>query len=117
MAGWITAFRAIPWSELIAAAPVVARGTRKLWETVRHREAGPAATPDADSRLQSLEAQVEELRTELTAASGLMATVAEQNEQLIHALSIMQGRTRALLIATALLAAAVIALLVNLLLR
>ncbi len=112
MAGWISAFKAIPWGDLIAAAPVVAQGTRRLWDTVRHREA-PAAGPDLASRIRSLEAQVEELRNELASASGLLATLAEQNARLVEALAIMQSRTRALLIVTALLAAAAIGLVVH----
>lgn len=113
MPGWITAFKAIPWGELIAAAPVVVRGTRSLWHSVRSQKAPPASGGDAASRLRALEAQVEEMRTELTAASGLMATLAEQNERLVEALTIMQSRTRALLVITAILAAGVIGLVVH----
>ncbi len=112
MAGWISAFKAIPWGELIAAAPMVVRGTRTLLETVRHRKAADPGD-DLGSRVRSLEAQVAELRGELTAASTLMTTLAEQNERLVEALSIMQRRARATLMLTALLAAAVIGLVVH----
>ena len=39
MAGWITAFKVIPWAELIVAAPAVVKGAQKLWATVRKQEA------------------------------------------------------------------------------
>jgi hypothetical protein len=116
MAGWISAFKAIPWGELLAAAPVVVRGTRTLLDTVRHRKAVDPGQ-DIGSRVRSLEAQVAELRGELTAASTLMTTLAEQNQRLVEAIAIMQRRSRALLAITALLAVAVIGLIVHALMR
>lgn len=110
---WISAFKAIPWGELLAAAPVVVKGTRRLWETVRHQRAGAPSGPDAASRLQSLEAQILELRGELTAASQLLATLAEHNAQLVEALEIMRKRSRALLVITGLLAVGVVGLIVH----
>jgi hypothetical protein len=112
MAGWISAFKAVPWGELIAAAPTVVRGTRRLLETVRHKRAAEPG-PDLASRVRSLEAQVAELRGELTSASTLLATMAEQNARLVDAVEILRGRTRALLVITALLAAAAIGLLAH----
>jgi hypothetical protein len=112
MPGWISAFKAIPWGDLLAAAPTVVRGTRRLLETVRYRKATEPG-PDLASRVRSLEAQVTELRGELTSASTLLATLAEQNARLIGAVAILQSRTRALLVITALLAAAVIGLIVH----
>jgi len=43
MAGWITAFKVIPWGDLIAAAPTVVKGARQLWATVRKQEAPQVA--------------------------------------------------------------------------
>ena len=111
MPGWISAFKAIPWGDLLAAAPTVVRGTRRLLETVRYRKAEEPG-PDLASRVRSLEAQVTELRGELTSASTLLATLAEQNARLIDAVAILQSRARALLVVTALAAAAVIWLIV-----
>lgn len=116
MAGWISAFKAIPWGELIAAAPVLVRGTRTLLDTVRYRKAADPGE-DIGSRVRSLEAQVAELRGELTAASTLLTTLAEQNQRLVEAIAIMQRRARALLVITALLAVTVIGLIVNALMR
>lgn len=110
MAGWITAFRAIPWAELIAAAPVVARGAQKLWATVKKKDAPPAATSRPEDRLQALEAQIDELRNELAAVSELMAQLAEQNRRLVEAVEALRVRSRVLLLACAVLAVALVGL-------
>lgn len=96
MAGWITAFKVIPWTQVLAAAPAVVVGARKLWEAVRKQEA-PKVTgqaPAADQR--ALEEQVAELRRELTAASELVSSLAEQNNRLVEAVEVLRVRTRIL---------------------
>jgi hypothetical protein len=110
MAGWLTAFRAIPWTELIAAAPVVARGAQKLWATVRKKDAPPPATSRPEDRQHALEAQVDELRNELTAMSELVAQIAEQNRRLVEAVETLRIRARMLLLACAGLAVALFGL-------
>ena len=112
MAGWISAFKAVPWGELIAAAPALVQGTRRLLDTVRHKRAADPG-PDLSSRVRSLEAQVAEMRGELTSASTLLANLAEHNARLIDAVAILRSRTRALLIVTALLAVVAIGLLAH----
>jgi len=103
VAGWITAFKVIPWADVIAAAPTVARGAKKLWASVSDKapaavEGAPPASPEA--RLQALETQAFELRNELAASSELIRTLAEQNARLVDAIGILRVRTRALLVAT-----------------
>ena len=44
MAGWLTAFKVIPWGDVIAAAPTVARGAKKLWDSIREQPAAPVIT-------------------------------------------------------------------------
>ena len=105
MPGWTTAFKIIPWAHVIAAAPSVVRSARRLWTAVREKDvdspAGvPAQTPEA--RLQDLEAQVEGLRKELTAASELIHSLAEQNARLVEFVGVLRIRTRVLLAAGAL---------------
>ena len=120
MAGWLTAFKVIPWGDVIAAAPTVARGAKKLWDSIREQPAAPAQGPTPDSpegRLRSLETQLGDLRKELTASSELISTLAQQNERLVEAVGILRVRTRALLFSTvisfALLVAIGIAILVG----
>ncbi len=104
MAGWITAFKVIPWADVIAAAPAVAQGARKLWTSVRSK--GPAvaearAPESTESRVQALEVQVTELRKELAASSELIDSLAEQNARLVQAVGILRVRTRVLFAACA----------------
>ena len=112
MAGWISAFRAIPWADLIAAAPAVALGAQKLWATVKRKDAAPAATSQPADRQRALEAQIDELRGELTATSELVAQLAEQNRRLVEAVETLRIRTRMLLLACAVLAVALLGLVV-----
>lgn len=117
MAGWITAFKVIPWAELIAAAPAVVKGAQKLWAAVKKQDAPRAAgqTPEAGQR--ALEAQVEELRKELTAASELVTRLAEQNGRLIEAVDVLRVRTRLLLVVSLVMAAVVAGLVILAVLR
>ena len=110
MAIWTTALKALPWAELIAAAPVVARSARKLWTSVRSKDAPEAEGAWPEARLDALEAQVEELRSELAASSDLIANLAEQNARLVEAVTVLRMRNRLVFIAVAVLAVALVAL-------
>ncbi len=70
--GWMSAFRAIPWNEVIAAAPAA-------------RE--PLA---ADDPLAVLRARVAELQEQQAAVSALVQSLAEQNEKLVAAVGVEQ---------------------------
>jgi hypothetical protein len=104
VAAWLTAFKVIPWADVIAAAPTVARGAKKLWDSVRDQppdlKAGPAPG-SPEGRLQALESQLVDLRKELAASSELINSLAEQNTRLVEAIGILRIRTRALLVACA----------------
>jgi hypothetical protein len=107
MAGWITAFKVIPWADLIAAAPTVVKGAQKLWAAVRKQDAPPVAGQAPEAGQRALEAQVEELRKELAAASELVTRLAEQNGRLVEAVDVLRVRTRLLLVVCVVMAAAV----------
>jgi len=99
---WLTAFKAIPWGDVIAAAPAVAQGAKKLWGAVGKDDAGPAVAPgslpaDAEGRLRTLEAQITGLQRDNAASSELIKSLAEQNSRLVDAVEILRVRTRALL--------------------
>lgn len=101
---WLTAFKAIPWGDVIAAAPAVAQGAKKLWGAVGKGDAGSAAgaapgslAADAEERLRTLEAQIAGLQRESAASSELIKSLAEQNSRLVDAIEILRVRTRALL--------------------
>ncbi len=96
MAGWITVFKAIPWTQVLAAAPAVVVGARKLWETVKKQEAPRTTGQGVAADQRALEEQVAELRRELAAASELVTNLAEQNKRLVDAVEILRVRTRVL---------------------
>jgi hypothetical protein len=98
MAGWITVFKAIPWAGLLAAAPSVVKGARELWTTVRNREAPGAEGQGPEAARSAIEAQIEELRQELTAASEVITKLAEHNARLVEAIEVLRIRTRALFV-------------------
>jgi hypothetical protein len=105
MAGWITLFKAVPWMELIAAAPVVARGAKKLWTGIRTQrgEGAPGMPATREERLEALEAQVMELKQELDSCSELIKAMTEQQARLVEAVGILRARTRALLVVSLIL--------------
>lgn len=101
-AGWWSVLKTVPWSDVISAAPQVANGARRLWDTV-NRKSGPGAGPEMDAtgfapegyaqeqdviglliaRGEELDAEVHDLRTQMRSASELIANLADQNAQLI----------------------------------
>ena len=83
---------------------------RKLWTSVRSKDAAPAEGNWPEARLDALEAQAEELRRELAASSDLIANLAEQNARLVEAVTVLRVRQRILFVIGAVLGAACLAL-------
>jgi hypothetical protein len=109
-------FKVIPWGEVIAAAPAVVEGAKKLWGIARERNAGEVAharPQTTEARLRQLEAEVSELRRESTASSELIKSLAEQNAELVKAVEILRVRSRALLGASAITAVLLVFVLVR----
>lgn len=104
MAGWLSVLKLVPWADVIAAAPKVAGGARKLWDAVGREPAPDAVAPEmakerpADPtaalaiRLDRTDAELADLRAKLQSATGLIATLADQNEQLIARIDAMRVR-------------------------
>ena len=119
-AGWFSILQKVPWSDVLVSAPAVAQGARKLWGTVAGRtaeapppdassappEAAPAGAPetvawasraDVDALLAQLartSAHIAELQAQMRASSELIATLAEQNTQLVARLELLARRSR-----------------------
>ena len=79
-APWSVLFSAIHWSDVIAHAPTVAKGAKKLWQKVGKRKAAdappmPAVDPGAspEARLAALEARVAEAATAAQATGAARA--------------------------------------------
>lgn len=104
MAGWFSVLKLVPWAEVIAAAPKVAGGARKLWDSVGREPAFDKATPDTvrersidpthalAARIDHTDAELADLRAKLQSATGLIATLADQNQQLIARIDAMRVR-------------------------
>lgn len=115
--GWWSVLKTVPWSEVINAAPQVASGARRLWDTVARKSAhapgmaqapGPAmeAEPEEDVfgtmvlRVEKNEAGLADLRNQMLQASEIIANLADQNAQLIAKMELARTRLLWLGVAT-----------------
>ncbi|HPR06056.1 MAG TPA: hypothetical protein PK620_07770 [Denitromonas sp.] len=103
---WLAAAKIIPWTEVIAAAPGIARGARDLWKRTKTREEAQSAPDtvidDPVARLTALERSVAELTQEAEQGSELIAQLAEQNQRLVATLDRQKRNTQwALILAIA----------------
>lgn len=107
---WLTLIKVVPWTDVIANAPRVVDGAKKLWGSVNKSStsekplAGPAPGTARDdggevvgllrARVGRLEAGVDELHAQMRASSDLIRTLADQNAELIRHLETVQVRVR-----------------------
>lgn len=97
-AGWLRVLKAVPWGEVLAAAPQVAGSARRLWETVGRRgapepgfdlgEAMAHAPIDEDiailaSRIEQQDATIVQLHGQVREATKVITELADQNAQLV----------------------------------
>lgn len=94
--GWFSLLKTVPWSDVIATAPVVADGAKRLWKSVAKKPPAPpgpipvAATGEPASlaqlqaRVAALELGTEEMRAQLRVSSELIQSLAEQNKELVE---------------------------------
>lgn len=110
----------VPWSDVIKAAPEAAGAARKLWDAVSRKKPQPGAietaggatlTPAAMlTRLEHAETAVADLHAQMLAASEVIATLAQQNGQLIARIDGLRKRVLFQGIATAALSVVAIVL-------
>lgn len=106
-AGWWTVLKTVPWSDVISAAPQVASGARRLWDTVNRKPGAvdPAtglspemAAQEDDiiglliARSEQNDAELNDLRNQMRAASELIANLADQNAQLIAKMDVQRQK-------------------------
>jgi len=108
---WIAAFKKIPWTEVMSAAPTVVQGTKTLWDRVRGKGTDATAqnanetqsSPDdvtaagIDRRIRALEAAMADSKSEAQSSAQLIASLAKQNARVVEAVAILRVRTRLLL--------------------
>lgn len=106
-AAWLRVLKAVPWGEVIQAAPQVANSARRLWDTVG-RKGAPMPNTELDEAvahmpfddgLAMIAAQVEQqdialaqLHGQVRDASKLITELADQNAQLIAKLEAARER-------------------------
>ena len=106
--GWLTVLKSVPWGEVIANAPKVADGAKKLWSSVGKKS--PVTQPAADStpssavdpqafaalqaRLATLETAASDLHDQMLASSELIKALADQNALLIKGIEANRIRLR-----------------------
>lgn len=114
--GWLTILQSVPWSDVIANAPKVADGARKLWSTVSRKPAPPPPQVEAPgaagedtlaalrAQVAALQAEVAEFQDQMLASSGLIKALADQNAQLVARIETLRRRALRALAVLALVA-------------
>jgi len=125
--GWYTMLKMVPWADVIANAPQIAEAAKKLWGNVARKAppepgeaeaAGAMAAPrspaerlaELEMRLETTEAALVELHTQMVESTKLIDTLASQNALLISRVEANRVLVRWLAAAVAVLAASAIAL-------
>ncbi|KAB2843004.1 MAG: hypothetical protein F9K47_07925 [Burkholderiales bacterium] len=108
---WITVLQAVPWTEVIKAAPQIADGAKKLWTKVSRQGQLPQPAPLAGTdlplppeqsiallqdRMTQLETHLAELEDQMLASSELIKALAEQNAELVRGVELNRRRLRLL---------------------
>ena len=103
---WLLALKAVPWADLVQAAPHIVKGARRLFNTARSSEPPAAGTADADAendaepvqaRLRRIESALQALDSEQQSSAELIRSLAEQNARVVEAIEVLRARTRLLL--------------------
>lgn len=104
---WLTVLQNVPWTDVISNAPKVADGAKKLWSSVARKREHPnvqeegrteartaesAAVAALRAEIEALEEELDELRGQMVASSGLIKDLADQNAQLIARMELMRRR-------------------------
>ena len=105
--GWLTALKAVPWADVVQAAPHIVQGARKLFTAAKSArgpgvgdetdQAGSAeGSRSPDGRFGRLGAHIETLQAEQRASAELIRSLAEQNASIVAALDLLRKRIRIL---------------------
>jgi hypothetical protein len=99
---WLVLLKTVPWADVITAAPEVVGGARKLWHAVANRSVPLntrlASTPGQDTiaslsaRIDTSEAAIADLHSQVLSASAIIASLAEQNASLIARINVTRSQ-------------------------
>jgi hypothetical protein len=86
--GFLGVLKTVPWSDVIAGAPQVVAGARKLWDAVANRSQNVirsevGETPASD-KITQIDATMRELQDQVLSASEIISQLANQNAMLIQ---------------------------------
>lgn len=115
---WLLALKAVPWTDVVRAAPAIVKGARKLFDSARESEAPPVGPAhdrgppgSVQARLSEIEAALQTLDAEQDSSAELIRSLAEQHARVVQAIEVLRARTRlliglnvALLVAVAIMA-------------
>jgi len=91
--------KAVPWSTIIANAPLIVDGARKLVSLVRNTSAPErrvervgVVSGDPDAQIAALDARIAQLENEQRQSAELLSALADSNEQMAQALEYLRKR-------------------------
>lgn len=108
---WLTALKAVPWADVIEAAPGLAKSAKGFFKRTQDTSvpaadsaavppamggADDAAWAQAHQRIAALESRLAQVAERQHAAAALIDTLASQNAQLAAAVEVLSRRCRAL---------------------
>ncbi len=95
---WQLILSNVPWKDVLANAPKIADGAKKMWGSLGRRQDGAADTaiPAADlpARLSAQEAAIRQLQEQMLASGELIRALSEQNTQLVAQIETHRQRAR-----------------------
>ncbi len=103
---WLTALKAVPWSDVVQAAPDIVQGARKLFTAAKSYAGATSADPAAatsgerddalSARVRLIETGIQTLQSEQRSSAELIRSLAEQNAVIVAALDLIRKRVRIL---------------------
>lgn len=99
MSKWMTALKAVPWSDVIAAGPAVTQGARKLLKRPVVEQSAEVTPRHAVSPtvVEALQNALERLQAQQKASAFAVEALIEQNRQLLDTVSSLRVRCQLLI--------------------
>ncbi len=104
---WLVALKAVPWTDLVQAAPGIVKSARKLFAGAResasrttgatHAGAQAGAGTSVEARLEHVETTLAMLSEDQRASADLIRSLADQNARMVEAMAVLQARARIML--------------------
>ena len=98
MSMWLTALKAVPWGDVIAAAPSMTQGARKLFKrsVVEPAVEGVPRYAASQTVVDALQNALGRLQAQQQASAVMVENLLDQNRQLLETVSILRVRCQLL---------------------